>query len=473
MVRQRLELTLHVSGSFLKYLAFVYVAPLIVALYYGEEWRIFLYSLGITLALGLFLELRFKAVKEIERADAFSIVAFTWLLIPILGTAPYIFLGLHPVNAFFESMSGFTTTGSTILERVEDLPRSGLVWRSLTQWLGGMGIVTLFIAILPSLRVGGSQLFAREYPSVLPDRLRPRVKDTARVLWSIYAGFTAAEVSLLYFVAKLPLFDSVNISLCTIPSGGFTPTTASIGAYANSLAEYIIIAFMLLTGINYMVHYRVLTGKPRVLKDEEFRLYLIVIIAATLLVILSQGLGSYREALFSVTSVLTSTGFTTTDFGSWGFAARMVLLVLMFIGACGGSTTGGIKMIRALIITKHIRVMLRKAISPKAVIQVKLNGKPLSAGLMEDIMNLVFLYFVVAGIASIILCFMGLDLETAVSAVASCMQNCGPGLGGVGPAFNYAWLPIGAKIILPVLMWIGRLELFTVFMLFYPPFWKG
>ncbi len=478
MVRQRVRLTLHIIGSFLKYFALAYIVPLVTALYYGEDWRIFLYSLLITLTVGLLLEFGFKTTKVIERSDGFTIVAFTWLLIPLLGTLPYLFLGLGFLDAFFETMSGFTTTGATILsttgtEGFFALPRSILLWRSLTQWLGGMGVVLLFISILPRLGVGGSQLFDREFPGPLPERLRPRFRTTARLLWMIYVGFTAAETILLYFLARLPLFDSICISFSTIPTGGFTPTTASIGSYGNPIAEYIIMIFMFLAGMSFITHYHVLRGNWKALKGEEFRLYLIILAVAILLLIGSQGLNSYREGMFQAISIMTTTGFVTADFGSWHAGARIVLLALMFIGACGGSTGGAIKVVRFLTLIKHTRVMMRKAISPKAVIPVKLNQKPLQEGIIRDIISFLFLYIIVAVLASFMLCFLGLNLETSISAVAATLGNVGPGLGGVGPFESYALLPGAAKVILIMCMWLGRLELFTVFMIFFPRFWKG
>jgi trk system potassium uptake protein TrkH len=473
MVRQRVSLTLHIIGSFLKYFALAYIVPLLTALYYGEDWRIFLYSLLITLTIGLLLEFGFRTTKVIERADGFTIVAFTWLLIPLLGTLPYIFLGLGFLDAFFEAMSGFTTTGATILKVVEELPQSALLWRSLTQWLGGMGVVLLFISILPRLGVGGSQLFDREFPGPLPERLRPRFRTTARLLWTIYVGFTAAEIVLLYFLARLPLFDSICISFATIPTGGFTPTTASIGFYGNPLAEYIIMVFMFLAGMSFIIHYQFLRGNWKVIKGEEFRLYLIILAVAVLLLIGSQGLSSYREGIFQAISIMTTTGFVTTDFGAWHSGARIVLLALMFIGACGGSTGGAIKVVRFLTLIKHTRVMMWKAISPKAVIPMKLNQKPLSEGIIRDIISFLFLYIFVAVLASVVLVFLGLNLETAISAVAATLGNVGPGLGGVGPGANYSLLPGAVKVILIMCMWLGRLELFTVFMIFFPRFWKG
>jgi trk system potassium uptake protein TrkH len=476
MVRQRVRLTLHIIGSFLKYFALVYAVPLVTALYYGEgKWLIYSYALllTITLGIGLILEFSFKTEREIERADGFTIVAFTWLLIPLFGTLPYVFLGLGFPDAFFEAMSGFTGTGATIFKILEELPKSVLLWRSLTQWLGGMGVIALFIAILPRLGVGGSQLFEREFPGAMPERLRPRFTTTARLLWTIYVGFTVAEIALLRFLARLPLFDSICVSFSTLSTGGFTPTTANIAAYANPLAEYIIMVFMLLGGTNFVVHYQVLKGNFKILKEEEFRLYVVLLLGAMLLLAISQGLGSYRDGLFQAISIMTCTGFSTSDFASWHFGARMVLLALMFIGACGGSTGGGIKVVRILTLMKHTRVMMRKAISPKAVIPLKYNRKPLPEGVVRDMISFVFLYFLVAIVASIILSFLGLNLETSLSAVATCLANCGPGLGAVGPALNYAWLPGAAKFILITCMWLGRLELFTVFMIFSPRFWKG
>jgi len=476
MVHQRVRLTLHIVGSFLKYFALVYAVPLITALYYGEEkWHVYMYALllTITLGIGLILEFSFKTEREIERADGFTVVAFTWLLIPLFGTLPYVLLGLGFLDGFFEAMSGFTTTGATILNVVEELPKSALLWRSLTQWLGGMGVILLFIAILPRLGVGGSQLFDREFPGPLPERVRPRFRTTARLLWTIYVGFTVAEIALLRFLAKIPLFDSICISFTTMPTGGFTPTTTSIGFYNNPLAEYIIMAFMFLAGMSFIVHYQVLRGNWKAIKNEELRLYFIILAVAIFLLIFSQGFSSYREGMFQAISIMTTTGFATADFGSWHSGARIVLLALMFIGACSGSTGGAIKVVRVLTLIKHARVMMRKAIFPKAVIPVKLNQKSLPDGIIRDIISFLFLYILVAIVASVALCFLKLNIETSISAVAATLGNVGPGLGGVGPSFNYASLPGAAKFILIVCMWLGRLELFTVLMIFSPRFWKG
>lgn len=474
MVLQRIRLTLHILGSFLKFFALAYIIPLVTALHYGEDWRIFLYSLLITLAVGLSLERGFRTNRPIERADGFTVVALTWLFIPLMGALPYLFppMRLGFLDAFFEAMSGFTTTGATILEIVEALPRSALMWRSLTQWLGGMGVIVLFVAILPRLAVGGSQLFGREFPGPLQERLRPRFKTTARILWSIYAGLTAAQVGLLYLVARLPLFDSICVSLCTMPTGGFAPHTASIGLYGNALAEYIIIVFMFLAGTNFIIHYHLLRRGFRILKDEEFRLYVIILVVAIALLVFSQGLGSFRQSVFQAVSIMTTTGFVTADFGSWDVGARMMLLVLMFIGACGGSTGGGIKVVRALALMKHTGVMMKRAISPNAVIPLKYNGKPLSGGIVRDVVSFLFLYILAAVVAAIALSFLGLEMETAVSAVAATLGNVGPGLGLVGPVLNYAWLSDAVKSILVVCMWLGRLELFTVLMLLSPRFWR-
>jgi trk system potassium uptake protein TrkH len=474
MVRQRLRLTLHITGSLLKYFALVYIVPLCVAIYYSEvDWYVYLYALLPTLGVGLILEFGLKTTREIERADGFTIVAFTWLFVTLFGALPYVFLGLSFLDAFFESMSGFTTTGATILKVVEEMPKSALLWRSLTQWLGGMGVITLFIAILPRLGVGGSQLFDREFPGAVHERLRPRFRTTARLLWGIYVGLTVAEIVLLYFLAKLPLFDSICISFSTLSTGGFTPTTASIAAYANPLAEYVIMFFMLLGGTNFLIHYQVLRGNWRAIKDDEFKLYLLILAVAISLLVASQGLSSYRDGMFQAISIMTTTGFVTADFGSWHSSARIVLLALMFIGACGGSTAGGTKVARISTLLKYAKVMMRKAIFPNAVIPLKYNRKPLADGIVRDVISFLFLYVLVAVIASIALCFLGLNLETAISAVAATLGNVGPGLGDVGPTFNYAWLSGPTKVILIMCMWLGRLELFTVFMIFSPRFWKG
>jgi trk system potassium uptake protein TrkH len=480
MVRQRVRLTLHITGSFLKYFALAYILPLCVAIYYGQaNWQIYLYALLITLGVGLILEFAFKTAKVIERTDGFTIVAFTWLLISLFGTLPYIFLGFSFLDAFFESMSGFTTTGATILtgpataEGFFAYPKSLLLWRSLTQWLGGMGVIALFVAILPRLGVGGSQLFDREFPSPLPERIRPRFSTTARLLWTIYIAFTAVQILLLRFWANLPLFHSTCISFSTLSTGGFTPTVESIGAYGNPVAEGIIMVFMFLAGMSFIVHYHVLRGNWRAIKEDEFKLYVFIIAAAILLLIAAQGFSSYRPEMFQAISITTTTGFATADFASWVSSAKVVLLALMFIGACGGSTGGGIKMVRILTLMKHTRVMMRKAIFPNAVIPLKYNRKPLQEGTVRDIISFFFLYILVALVASVVLCFLGLDIESAVSAVAATLGNVGPGLGIVGPDSDYASLPGAAKSILIMCMWLGRLELFTVLMMFSPRLWKG
>ena len=475
MVRQRIELTLHILGSLLKFFAIAYIVPLVTALVYGEDWHVFLFSLLITLAVGLILEFSFRTTRAIERADGFTIVAFIWLLIPLFGTLPYLFppVGLGFLDGFFEAMSGFSTTGATILESIEEMPRSVLLWRSLTQWLGGMGVIALFVAVLPRLAVGGSQLFDREFPAPLPEKLRPRFRTTARILWTIYVAFTAAQIALLYLLARFPLFDSICISFSTLSTGGFTPHTASIGFYGSPLAEYIIMVFMFLAGTSFIIHYRVLQRSFRAVKGEEFRLYLIILAVAVSLLILSRPLGLYREGIFHAISIMSTTGFVTADFASWHSGARMVLLALMLVGACGGSTGGGIKVIRALTLMKHTGVMMRRAVSPKAVVPLKLNKKPLSEEIVRDIVSFLFLYILAAVVASVVLAFLGLNLETAVSAVAATLGNVGPGLGGVGPTENYAWLPDAAKSILIVCMWLGRLELFTVLMLLFSGFWRA
>jgi trk system potassium uptake protein TrkH len=479
MVRQRVGLTLHITGSFLKYFALAYILPLCVAIYYGEaNWQIYLYALLITLGIGLVLEFAFKTARVIERTDGFTIVGFTWLLISLFGTLPYVFLGLGFLDAFFEAMSGFTTTGATILSATGTdgffaLPRSILLWRSLTQWLGGMGVIALFVAVLPRLGVGGSQLFDREFPGPMPERIRPRFSTTARLLWTIYVGFTAAQIALLCLWANLPLFDATCISFSTLSTGGFTPTVQSIGFYGNPVAEYIIMVFMFLAGMNFIVHYHLLRGNWKAIRDDELRLYVITIAVAIFLLISAQGFTSYRAEAFQAISIMTTTGFVTADFGSWASSAKMVLLALMFIGGCGGSTGGAIKVVRVVTLIKHTGVMMRKAIFPNAVIPLKYNRKPLQEGIARDVISFFFLYILVALVASVILCFLGLDIETAVSAVAATLGNVGPGLGGVGPSLNYALLPGAAKSILIVCMWLGRLELFTVLMLFSPRLWKG
>lgn len=462
-------------GVILRYLGFLMIIPIGVALYYGEATYPFLVSFAITTSFGLILERLVGKRGEIKRTEGFAIVALSWLFVAIFGTFPYILSStLGPIDAFFESMSGFTTTGSTVIIGLEDTSRSILLWRSFTQWIGGMGVILLFIAILPAFGVAGSQLFDREFPGPMSERIRPRIQETARMLWSIYLILTFVEVLLLLFVAKMPLFHSFCTTFSTMPTGGFSPLTKNIGGYMNPIAEFIIMIFMFLAGMNFVLHYSLLSDRKRILKNKEFQVYCAIILVSILIITMDLWihkfplLESMRYGAFQGISIMTTTGFTTSNFNTWSHLSKIVLFVLMFIGGCGGSTGGAIKVIRIWVLLKYISRRIRQILHPKAIWVVKV-GKPISEDTLQGITAFILLYLLIFVICSIAMGTM-LDPTSAASSVAATLGNVGPGFGLV--ATDYSSVPIIGKIILSFCMWVGRLEIFAVLMLLIPEFWR-
>jgi len=376
-------------------------------------------------------------------------------------------------------MSGFTTTGATVLTNIESQPHGILFWRNFTQWLGGMGIIVLGIAILPKLAVGGRQLLAAESPGPSPEILRPRITETAKIMWGIYLLFSFSEVILLK-LAGLPLFDSFIHMFSTMSTGGFSSHTSNIGFFDRARVETIITCFMFLAGGNFALYYYLLKGKPKALfKDSEFRFYSFVVIAAIILVTFNLWGGTYksiwssfRYAAFQVVSINTTTGFTTQNFDLWPPLSRGILLLLMFIGGCAGSTAGAMKNMRILILLKKgYRELLRLA-HPRAVIPVRLGGRPVEERVIAGITGFFILYILLFLISSLILMKLGVDMVSSVAATAATIGNVGPGLGLVGASQNYAFLPPVAKVILSLNMLLGRLEIYTVLVLLLPSTWR-
>jgi len=375
---------------------------------------------------------------EIKRREGFAIVALGWLFIAMFGSLPYIFSAtLGSIDAFFESISGFTTTGSSVMLNLEHVDRSILLWRSFTQWIGGMGVILLFIAILPTFGIAGSQLFDREFPGPLSERIRPRVQVTARMLWSIYFILTVLEILALLFVANIPFFDSLCTSFSTMPTGGFSPHPQSIGGYLNPKAELIVMVFMFLGGMNFILHYSLLRNPRRIIADKEFQVYClfiflaISIIAADLYIhkFASSLLEALRYGGFQCISFMTTTGFTTTNFDTWSHLSKIILLCLMFIGACGGSTGGAIKVIRIYVLLKYIDQRIRKIIYPHAIFVVKSGKKPISDDILQGIFAFIFSYTMIFVVCSIMMTTLGFDMISATSAVATTLGNIGPGFG--------------------------------------------
>ena len=471
-------------GSILKYLGILMIVPLVGALYDEKAVSLFVIKtwiipLVITTTVGLILEL-VGTKGVIKRREGFVIVALGWLAVAIFGALPYILsTTLGPIDAFFESMSGFTTTGSTVLnlEQIVD-NRSILLWRSFTQWIGGMGVILLFIAILPTFGIAGSQLFDREFPGPMSERIRPRVQMTARMLWSMYLILTFAEILALLFAAKMPLYDSLCTAFSTMPTGGFSPHPGSIGGYLNPVAELIIVIFMFLAGMNFILHYSLIRNPRKIIVNKEFQFYCLLLVIAISVITADLYIhvtSSLPEALryggFQAVSFMTTTGFVTADFDTWGDFSRIVLFALMFIGACGGSTGGSIKVIRIYVLLKCIKQRIRKILYPHAILVVKTGNKPIPEDILQGISAFFISYILIFAVCSIAMTAIGLDMVSAASSVAATLGNVGPGFGLVST--DYIGVPIVGKLILSFCMWAGRLELFTVLVLLTPAFWRS
>ncbi len=456
-----------------------------VAAYYGEyDLPAFLWTSIISIILGLVLRyFNRNAVKDIGKREGYLIVTTTWVLFSFVGLLPFYLSGAIPsfTDAFFETMSGFTTTGSSILNDIESLPHGVLFWRSMIQWLGGMGIIVLSIAILPLLGVSGMQLFAAEVPGPVPDKLHPRIADTAKRLWFIYLGYTLAE-TLLLWLGGMTFFDAICHSFTTMATGGYSTKQASIAFYTSPFIQYVIIAFMLIAGINFSLSYLAIHGKIKsVIKDEEFKYYIGIIFVISLVVAIVIYMSennisiekSWRDALFQVVSLITTTGYATADYLLWAKPLIIIMFLLMFVGGSAGSTGGGIKVVRIVLLIKNAHYELKRLIHPNAVIPVRFNNKAVSSNIIFNVLAFIVIYFIIVGISTFIMSIMNYDLDTSIGAVATCIGNIGPGLGKVGPASNFADIPDFGKWFLSFLMLIGRLEIFTVLLLFAPAFWKN
>jgi trk system potassium uptake protein TrkH len=454
-----------------------------IALIYGEyDQNSFLISAGISIFTGaLLILLTSDAAKEIGRKEGYIIVSSVWILFSFAGSMPYIISGSIPnfTNAFFETISGFTTTGSSILDDVESLPHGILFWRSITQWLGGMGIIVLSLAVLPVFGIGGMQLFMAEVPGPTPYKLSPRIRQTARTLWIIYLGFTVTE-TLLLWLGGMSLFDAVCHSFTTMATGGFSTKQASIAYWPSPFIQYVVTAFMFLAGTNFTLPYLAFTGNIKtVFKDEEFRYYSlfvagfsVVILAGLLFTTTKEAEQAFRDSLFQVVSIITTTGYATDDYLTWLPILTILIFVLFFFGGSAGSTGGGIKIMRIVLLLKNSYYELRRMVHPQAVIPVKFNGHSVDNKIITNVLAFFMFYLIIFFASVVIFTIIEPDLESSMGAVATCLGNIGPGLGNVGPAETFLHIkPIG-KWFLSFLMLLGRLELFTVLVLFSPSFWR-
>ncbi|UCF72594.1 MAG: TrkH family potassium uptake protein [Deltaproteobacteria bacterium] len=460
------------------------ITPLIVSLVYSDgSFLPVLYSLLITSGSGiaLFLLIKITDYSPLSQREAMAIVTFGWLSAGFFGSLPFLFSGSIGTitDAYFESISGFTTTGASVLANIESLPRGILFWRSLTQWMGGMGIIVLSIAILPFLGVGGMQLYKAEIPSPVVDKLQPRISETAKTLWKVYLLITLLEIGLLS-LGGMPLFDSICHAFSTMPTGGFSTQSASIAQYNSAYFEGVITIFMILAGVNFSLHFRFLKGDFKVFgRDPECRVFLSILAILILLVTFNvhgtvyHSIGhAFRHAAFQVTSIMTTTGFVTGNYAQWPGLSQIILLLCMFIGAMAGSTGGAIKVMRIILLVKHGYQEIFRLIHPHAVRSIKLGGKPVPAEVLNSIGGFFILYLTLFIVAVIIMSSIGLDAVTSFASVAATIGNVGPGLGLVGPVRNYLSVPDLGKWVLTFCMLLGRLEIYTVIILLAPAYWR-
>lgn len=454
------------------------------SIYYaeGDLWPI-LYSGRISAAVGLLLRLVAPKARntELKRKDGYLVVTFGWVGMSFLGSLPYILSGSIPdlASAFFETMSGFSTTGATVLTDIEAVPKGVLYWRSLTQWIGGMGIIVLAVAILPLLGIGGMQLFVAEAPGISPDKLQPRIKETAKRLWIIYLGLTVADFLLLW-AGGMTFYDAVNHSFTSMASGGFSTKNASIAHFTNPFIHYVLIVFMFLAGTNFTMLYFGLHGDFRkVFRNEEFRLYLIFCLIAGVLIgimIFDMGHGSFersvRDSLFQVISIVTTTGYVVYDYTAWTPLITVLFFLFMFMGASAGSTAGGVKLVRHLLLIKTAILEFKRLIHPNAILPVRYNQRTVSGDITFNVMAFIMIYILIFCVGFLVVSAFGIDYVTAIGAVAATLGNVGPAIGDVGPVSNFGHLPGAVKWVLSFLMLLGRLELFTVMILFTPYFWR-
>ncbi len=484
---------LGVLGSFLFFLGILIMLPILISAYYGDGlWLSFtVTSVGSIIVGGAAWKL-FKPNTELLARDAFLIVALTWFLSSLVGAVPFWLSGVLPsyTDAVFETMSGLTTTGATIFGgetsfgysniNIEEIPKSLLFWRSLTHWLGGMGIIVLTIAILPLLGIGGMQLFQAETPGPTADKLTPRVQQTAKLLWFVYAGLTMIEFVLLWLHPSMDWFDALNHAFSTMATGGFSTKNASVEAYDSVYIEVVITLFMFLAGASFALHFRLFRGEVRhVANDRELRFYTYIVVIATLFITTSLVMnGNYeignalRYASFQAVAIITTTGFGSNDYELWPYFAQFMLFVLFFTGGCAGSTGGGVKMIRWLILLKNSVNEFKQILHPKAILPLRIGHKVVDPGVLRTVLSFFILYILVFGIGALLLSLTGLDLLSAAGASISSLGNIGPAFGQFGPTENYSIVSPFGKWVMIFLMMTGRLELFTVLVLFSRSFWK-
>ncbi len=481
----RWQYIIYVVGALIFFLGLTMVVPLVCGILYADQSVLpLIKSMVATIVIGgaLFLTFRKGRVANISQREGMAIVTVGWTAVGFFGALPFYLASGHwvLVDAIFESVSGFTTTGASILTNIEALPKGLLLWRSFIQWLGGMGIIVLSIAILPFLGVGGMQLYKAEVPSPVPDKLKPRIRDTATILWKVYALFSAVQIVLL-MLGGMSFFDALCHAFTTMPTGGFSTMNASVAHFDSAYLDFVIIFFMIMAGINFSLHYQLLRGQPLAFwRDRECRFFLGAVLVLTLLVSCDLLNGNIyttigqaiRYGAFQVVSIVTTTGFATADYEGWPAMSQHILLACMFLGASAGSTGGGMKCLRIMLCFKYCYKELFALVHPRAITTIKLGGQSVSEDVMRSVLGFLALYIALFGLSTIILAGFGVDFVTAFGAVAATIGNIGPGFGDVGPVENYAQIPIMGKWLLIWCMLLGRLEIYTVLILLVPEFWR-
>jgi trk system potassium uptake protein TrkH len=478
---------LHILSIFTFYLGVFMLVPIGFSLYYGDNDIVVLgQALAIIWVFSIIVFFATRGPVELQLRESFAVVAMAWIIFGIFGALPFYLYHLNfnhieftLTNAIFESLSGFTTTGASILNDIEALPRGLLLWRSLTQWIGGMGIIVLSLAILPLIGVGGMQLYRAEVPGPSKDKLKPRIKETAKILWGVYVIISAAETVLL-MVGGMSLFDALCHTFTTMATGGFSTSNASIAGFNSIYIEVVITVFMFLAGVNFSLHFMGLKGNIKAyFKNREFVWYLGIMVTVCLLFTINLAMRNYggpgrciRHATFQVVSIMTTTGYVTADYEQWSAFARFGLIILMFIGGCGGSTGGGMKVMRVQLLLKHAFREMKKLIHPHAVFNVRVDRVSVSENIVHNVTGFFVLFMFLFVLATLIMSLVGLDLVSAIGAVAASLGNIGPGLGSVGPMCNYAHLPVLGKWVLIFCMLLGRLEIYTIILLFIPEVWR-
>jgi trk system potassium uptake protein TrkH len=476
-------LIIRILGYLMLFLSGAMLLPIPFSLFYGDsDYFYFLLSSGISAFLGIIIvAILGKQKKEMRPKEGFAVVTFGWIMFSVIGALPAFLSGEIPsfTDAFFETMSGFSTTGATILTDIESLSHGILFWRSLTHWLGGMGIIMLSIAILPFLGVGGMQLFKAEVPGPVVDKLKPRMTETAKLLWGVYLLLTIVETILLMF-GGMSLFESLCHSFGTMATGGFSTKNASIAAYGSAYLDYVIIIFMFIAGTNFSLHYQWMRGNFKdVYKNQELRTFALIIGIATILIGIDTFFNIYTNfwetlqfSLFQVLSIITTTGYGTADYESWAVSSQLILFFLMFVGGSAGSTGGGIKVLRTYLLFKFIYGEFVRLLHPQAVVPIRYGSTVVDRSVMMNVLGFFVLYLLLTVIGVIVVSAFNYDLATSFGAVAATINNIGPGLGQVGPTDNYAHFPDALKWILSFFMLAGRLEIFTVIILLSPGYWK-